>query len=1616
MKAESREGERGVRAALRVWGAGARRTIRALGAGTRAGEAKHTTPGRRARDIAAMALAIALWPATAVQAQDDLSVSIACAPSSCKVPLGGTITLTATINRASTAGYEYHWQPGDGTVSGQGTRSIRWTTPAWEDTEASPFEGGYLDIDVAVYNADEHASSEVRVEITPKRKPGTNNEGNHPPTVSGIECKDQRLNTIACGLTLGAENTLPFIKLCAEAADADGWITDYTWESAFGSFSNQGNMCVEWHPPTRAMNASISVRVKDNKGTPGSRAYQTVAVEVESPSQRSTAPPQVRLTCDPCTVKRGEMVSLTTAASDDGSIEGYEWHSNVTGGRFIGDTSGPSVQWRAPDYEGEFFVSVTVTDDVGQTATRDVKITIARPENRHPTVEASCYPCTVEADAATRHVRLSAVGRDPDHNPLTYKWTSQRDAGHFVTSPDDDDTTWLPPATGGSYQLTVSVDDGNGGTASDTVVVSARRSQEHPLLTANAGRDADIARTAADQRLKGSAQGGAPGPLKYLWTQVEGPNVALQNATQEVARFVVPDVQSNTRFVFKLGVTDSVGQYDDDTVTLTARNSAPRITRIWCGTGATGNAPKPDCTFNPGDQFHVKWEASDPDGDRVNVGRNAPFDTELPTATRDHGTASIRIRIGPGAGPGRYEGTLRVVDERGAVSEPATLTVTVRRPNPVNAPTGLSASDVLNTEATLSWTAPANTAVTGYQILRAASDAETDDNDTFSIIVSNTRTKETQYRVTRLRVQTAYKFKVKAHMEDGGLTPASDSVRVVTAAADPDGTGAVRLSTTQPYTYQTLNTEAADFEDRFTFSVSGRKLLDFRVYQAQIPLDVVLENSRGETLTEGWNSEPEDNEYKQIRMALDTGSYTIRVRAQSGQTEYRTYFGLAETKLPNVSISLVARAVEDAKATLDFTVRLDQAVHERASVDYATRDGNARAGHDYTATSGTLTFEPGGATEQTISVAVLEDLEQEGSETLFVDLSNPDGLVIKHRTGRGLIGGTTLRVSDAQGVEEPGGSLSFVVSLSEEVNERVTVEYKTVDGTATAGRDYTSKSGTLTFAIGDVTKVVTVEVLDDSDEEGDETMTLRLSKAQGAEMVDGVGTGTIVPGTVNISIADATIEEAANAVLEFVVTLDQRPDGTVTVEYSTEDGSATSTDDYTADRGTLTFSGSKTEETVTINVTSDSTVEADETMTVRLFNAQGGAIARAEGTGTITSDGIGISVSDAEVEEESGATLDFTVTLDKAPAAGVDVTVEYATKDGTATDGNDYSRTSGTLTFAAGETKKEVKVRVEDPPHHRPANEPTETMTLVLSNPSRNAFLRDDTGIGTIYEENGFRIERPGPVVQEGPGATLDFKVTLARAEDSSVSVDYATRDGTSFTTEFADAVAGSDYTATSGTLTFAANEEMKTVSVPVLHDNVNEPTEVMELRLSNPSTGLGLLNRTVPGTITDSIGISVSDATVEEEEGATLDFEISLDRALQAGESVTITYTIEGKGVHDDATAEAGKDYKATSGSVTFREGDQTKTVQVEVKEDNEVEDTEVLFLKLQRTIPSNAPGFVIADNEGKGEITDRNGISAQASTGIEQPDAFGSGTVTFTVSLERPAADRRSESTTRR
>ncbi len=711
-----------------------------------------------------------------------------------------------------------------------------------------------------------------------------------------------------------------------------------------------------------------------------------------------------------------------------------------------------------------------------------------------------------------------------------------------------------------------------------------------------------------------------------------------------------------------------------------------------------------------------------------------------------------------------------------------------------------------------------------------------------------------------------------------------------------------------------------------------------------------------------------------------TEAFTVKLSSPSGATlGVDTGLGTitdddaAAPVVGTPSLSIGDATVEEGE-TAEFEVRLSEVSTGTVTVTYETMDGTAVSATDYTAVTGTLTFEAG-TTVQVVEVQTTEDTTEEPTEAFRVELSSPSGATVGVGAGQGtitdddaagpVVGMPSLSIGDAT-VEE-GDKGEFEVRLSEVSTGTVTVTYATMDGTAEAGTDYDQATGTLTFEAGTTVQVVEVQTMEDTTEEPTEAFTVKLSSPSGATVGVDTGLGTITDddgGTEppvllpSLSIGDATVEEGETA--EFEVRLSEVSTGTVTVTYETMDGTAVSATDYTAVTGTLTFEAGTTVQVVEVQTTEDTTEEPTEAFRVELSSPSGATVGVGAGQGTITDDDAAgpvvgmpsLSIGDATVEE--GDKAEFEVRLSEVSTGTV--TVTYATMDGTAEAGTDYDQATGTLTFEAGTTVQVVEVQtMEDT-----TEEPTEAFTVKLSSPS-GATLGVDTGLGTITDDDGTTTTKdmlPKLLIADASveeGGTAQLAVTLDKESSEAVTVSYRTVDGT--------AVAGLDYTATEGILSFKPRQRTQVIRVKTLEDTLNEPDEAFTVELSSPS-GATLGDGTATATIRDDAEVpatlprlDIADTTVGE--GGTARFMVRL--SSRSATPVTVSYrTVDG-------TAEAGTDYRAASGTLQFDAGTTTRTLSVETLTDERVEGDERFTVKL-----SNAVRATVGDGTGTGKITD--------------------------------------------
>ena len=335
-----------------------------------------------------------------------------------------------------------------------------------------------------------------------------------------------------------------------------------------------------------------------------------------------------------------------------------------------------------------------------------------------------------------------------------------------------------------------------------------------------------------------------------------------------------------------------------------------------------------------------------------------------------------------------------------------------------------------------------------------------------------------------------------------------------------------------------------------------------------------------------------------------------------------------------LSISDAAAVTEGNTGTVNsvFTVTLAEAPAANVTVKYEVSDGSATlAGGDFAATSGTLTF-LSGQTTKTITVPVKGDRVGEQDEYFYVNLSDPTNADVIREKGTGIIIDNEPRVSISGGQVTEGNSgtlpLTFTATLSAASDAPVTVSYRTVDSSAVGTTDYVPVASSVTFALGQTTRTFTVQVKGDLVPEYQENFYVILTDATNALVVVNEAAGTIndTDPDPTISIANVTRAEGgpgAETEFQFVLSLSKPSEKTVSVNYATAAGTATSSGqnkDYFANSSSVSFYPGQMFASVYIYVIGDSRNESDETFSVNLSNPTAATIADNQAVGTILND------------------------------------------------------------------------------------------------------------------------------------------------------------------------------------------------------------------------------------------------------------------------------------------------------------------------------------------------------------------------------------------------------------
>ena len=673
-------------------------------------------------------------------------------------------------------------------------------------------------------------------------------------------------------------------------------------------------------------------------------------------------------------------------------------------------------------------------------------------------------------------------------------------------------------------------------------------------------------------------------------------------------------------------------------------------------------------------------------------------------------------------------------------------------------------------------------------------------------------------------------------------------------------------------------------------------------------------------------------------VAGDVGA-TLKVEASftddDGTTETLTSAetAAAEPPPPLPALSIGDASVDEGdtgSTTLDFTVTLSRTATEAVTVDWATSDGTATAGTDYTAGNGTLTFSIGDS-RKTVSVTVAGDNVDEPNETFTVTLSNPSsGATIGDGAATGTItdDDATPKVTlvlSPDSITEVNEQSTVTATLDHPSSEETTVTVSvSPDSPAVAG-DYTlSTNRVLTIAAGQTesTGTVTVTSVNNTVDAPHKTVSVSATatNTQGVTAPDAV-TLTIrdndATPTVTLVLTPDSITEV-NQESTVTATLNHPSSEATTVTVSVAPDSPAVAGDYAlSSNRVLTIAAGQTESTGTVTVTSvNNTVDAPhKTVTVSgtATNSQGVTapdsvtltIRDNDATPTVT-----LVLTPASITE-GGGTSTVTATLNHPSSEATTVTVSVAPVSPAVA--GDYTLSGSELTIAAGATTSTGTVTITAVDNDVVAAAKEVTVSATATNGQGVANPGDVTLTITDDDVPGLSIADASVAEGDSGSTTMTFTVTLNPVAVSPVTVDWATADGT--------ARAGTDYTAGNGSLTFGAGEDRKTVSVTVTGDDVDEPNETFTVRLSNAS-GATIADAEATGTIRDdddapTVTLVLSpDSITEVNQQSTVT--ATLDHPSSEATTVTVSISPVSPAVAGDYTLSANRELTIPAGSTT--------------------------------------------------------------------------------------------------
>ena len=705
-------------------------------------------------------------------------------------------------------------------------------------------------------------------------------------------------------------------------------------------------------------------------------------------------------------------------------------------------------------------------------------------------------------------------------------------------------------------------------------------------------------------------------------------------------------------------------------------------------------------------------------------------------------------------------------------------------------------------------------------------------------------------------------------------------------------------------------------------------------------------------------------------------------------------------------VSLVggtALAVDEAAGTLTATVRVQSPdnfilidlapLNETVTLTASTADGTATAGEDYTALStATLTFalsdfseitdcagtRPCVRAEMTVAVPITDDLVSEGTapETFTLTLSHGAGQRVAYPSGAT----ATVSITDDDvpaltlsvlppSILEGGGMATVTVGTGTgpifSSDQTITLS---LAGTATKGTDYSIASESLTLTAGETSATTTITAT--ADILSDDNETILISATRGDSPVGSTQTVTITesPPTLSVAVSQASISEAAgSSTLTVSSTSAFATDQTISLALA---GTATKGDDYTISPESLTLTAGQISVTATVTAVQDTIDDDDETVLITATHNT--VTVGTQQTVTITDDDaaptLSVAVNQASIAEAAGSST-LTVSTGTTTFAS-DQTISL-TLAGTATRGDDYTISPGSLTLTAGQTSVTATVTaVQDT-----IDDDDETVLITATHNSvaigtqQTVTITDDDAAPTLSVAVG-----PDTIAEATGASTVTVSTGgTTFASDQTISLTLA---GTATKT--------ADYTISSESLTLTAGQTSVTATITAVADMASDDNETILITAKHNSVTIGT-QQTV--TITETLptfSISLSADIIAEAAGAST---LTVNSTSTFSTDQTISLALAGTATQTD-------DYTISPGSLTLTAGQTSVTATVTAVQDtiDEVDETVLITARHSGAIIGAQQTVTITDDDAAPTLS----VAVSADTIAE---AAGASTVTVST-----------------